>query len=106
MHLISLLVLAADSAPAVPDSVVGVGTGLGVIGTLAWFLKRFTDGSLDNQREQTVAMREQTAAMREQTTALREVLAGFQALNLSLREHMSDNERNIQAVLGKIKCPA
>lgn len=87
MHLISLLFLATD----VPDTVANVGIGASVLATLIWFLRKFVDGSLESQKEQTAAMRE--------------VASSLASLTASVRQHMTDNERNAEAILGKIQCP-
>jgi len=82
-----VVVLAAD----IPDTVVNGGIAASVLATLIWFLRKFVDGSLENQRDQTAAMRE--------------VAASLTALTGSVRQHMVDNERNAETIIGKIKCP-
>lgn len=79
--------LAAD----VPDTVVQGGIGVAVLTTLIWFLRKFVDGSLEHQKDQT--------------TAMRDVAATLSALSSSVKQHMNDNERNAAQILGKIKCP-
>lgn len=87
MHLLSMIFLATD----VPDTVANVGIGASVLATLIWFLRKFVDGSLESQKEQTASMRE--------------VASSLASLTSSVRQHMADNERNAEAILGKIQCP-
>jgi hemerythrin-like domain-containing protein len=83
----NLLFLATD----IPDTVVNGSIAASVLATLIWFLRKFVDGSLEHQKDQT--------------TAMREVASSLTDLSGSVRKHMDDNERNAKEIIGKIQCP-
>lgn len=83
----NILFLAAE----VPDAVMNGGIAATVLATLIWFLRKFVDGSLEHQKDQT--------------TAMREVAASLATLSSSVQQHISDNERNAERIIEKIKCP-